>query len=105
MEKNLFTLVNQFIEENKYAEAIEQLNKLQKQYPKNGEIFVKRADLFYKLQKYSDALNDYTQSLKYDIKQSDKVKAKIEMITNIIKYQGSDIYAATNLHNDPWLDE
>jgi len=103
--ENLFTLVDQFIEKNKYTEAIEQLNKLQKQYPKNGEIFVKRADLFYKLQKYTDALNDYNQSLKYDPKHSDEVKAKIEIITNIIKYQGSDIYAATNLHNDPWLDE
>ncbi|MDY6801404.1 MAG: tetratricopeptide repeat protein [Bacteroidota bacterium] len=103
--ENIFKLVNQFIEENKYTEAIEQLNKLHKQYPANGEIIVKRADLFYKLQKYTDALNDYNQSLKYANKHSDEVKAKIEIITNIIKYQGSDIYAATNLHNDPWLDE
>jgi len=103
--ENLFKLVDQFIEENKYTEAIEQLNKLHNQYPKKGEIFVKRADLFYKLQKYTDALNDYNQSLTLGDKHSEDVKAKIEIITNIIKYQGSDIYAATNLHNDPWLDE
>ncbi len=103
--KNLFKLVDKLVEENDYLKAIEELNNLYKLHPKNAEILVKRGDLYYKLQNYSGALNDYNKALKLKGKKSKDIEAKIEIITNIIKYQGSDIYAATNLNNDPWLDE
>ena len=103
--KNHFKQVDQLIKKQEYNEALEQLNKLNRQYPDNVEILLKRAGLLYKLQKYTDALNDYNQSVNKGVKNTEEVKAKIEIITNIIKYQGADIYASTNLHNDPWLDE
>ncbi|MEE4197127.1 MAG: hypothetical protein V2I54_05745 [Bacteroidales bacterium] len=105
MMKNLFKLVDQLIGEEKYHEALEQMNKIRDHYPDNAEILVKRGDLWFKLQDYTNALNDYNRSLTYGVEATDEVKAKIEIITDIIKYQGSDIYSATNLQNDPWLDE
>jgi len=102
---NYFKRVDQLIEKNKFDEALGQLNKFNKQHPEDVDILIKRGDLLYKLQKYTDALNDFNRAVNRGVENTEELKAKIEMITNIIKYKGSDIYAATNLHNDPWLDE
>ncbi|MFP4025220.1 MAG: tetratricopeptide repeat protein [Thiohalospira sp.] len=103
--ENLFKLVEKLVKEDDYLRAIDELNNLYKLYPGNAEILIKRGDLNYKLQNYSSALNDYNKALKIKGKKTKDIEAKIEIITNIIKYRGSDIYAATNLNNDPWLDD
>lgn len=103
MEK-IFKLVDQLIEKHEFNRAIRELSNLYVENPGNMQILVKRGDLFYKLQKYTQALNDYNKALK-NSPNNEELNAKIEMISNIIKFQGSDIYASTNLNNDPWLDE
>ncbi|MFO7828081.1 MAG: tetratricopeptide repeat protein [Bacteroidales bacterium] len=102
--ENIFKLVDQLIEKKDFNRAIDELTKFYLENPGNTQILIKRGDIYYKLQNYTQALNDYNKALKNGINNKE-LKAKVEMISNIIKFQGSDIYGATNLNNDPWLDD
>jgi hypothetical protein len=56
------------------------------------------------MEEHSKALNDYNKAFKIDPK--DKIiGSKIEMIKDILKFQSLNIYEATNLNLDPWLDD
>ena len=102
--ENIFKLVDQLIEKNDFIRAIDELTKFYLENQDKTQVLIKRGDIYYKLQKYTQALNDYNKALKNDLNNKE-LKAKVEIISNIIKFQGSDIYAATNLNNDPWLDD
>ena len=82
---------------------IEALNKIIDKNPKDPEPYKKRAELYYKLNEYGKALNDYYKILE---KQPDnkEIKTQIDMIETILRYTNTDIYASTNTNMDPWLE-
>ena len=95
--------IEKSINNKEYQLAINDLDLALKNNPENKELLLIRGDLFYNLQRYSDALNDYNKVLRIE-SENKIVSSKVEMIKDILKFQNLDIYAATNLNLDPWLD-
>lgn len=95
--------VDEYIQNQEYTKAIIELTDLINN-KSNVYICLKlRADVYYLKQEFAKALNDYNKVLKID--PGDKsIVSKIEMIKDILKFQSLDIYSATNLNMDPWLD-
>ncbi len=67
------------------------------------ELYKKRASLYYKLNEYGKALNDYYHILEKE-PGNKEVETEIEMIKTILRYTNTDIYASTNTNMDPWLE-
>lgn len=99
----VITEINDYLKENQFDLALNKLNTAIKSKPENIELLLIRGDLFYNLQHYSKALNDYNKILRIE-SENKIVSSKIEMIKDILKFQAVDIYASTNLNVDPWLD-
>lgn len=69
----------------------------------NSEIYLLRAQINYKMQKYAQAINDYKLILKKE-PDNDKAKAGIQLSSKILEFSNFDRYADPNTHMDPWLD-
>ncbi len=67
------------------------------------DLLCERAELFTKLQRNTDAINDYLRILEID-NNNQKAKVKLEMLRTITRYVNTDIYANTNTNMDPWLE-
>ena len=101
--ENLEEDINKYIRDKEYDKALNELGNMLKIYPDDAKWFIIRGDLYYSMQKYSDALNDYNKVLK--IEQGNKlILSKVEMIREILRFEAVDIFSSTNLNNDPWLD-
>jgi|GEM_PF-604965 len=92
-----------FIQNQEFSKAENLLNEEINKDSENVKWLTLRGDLFYKKQKFPEALNDYNKILKID-KNNKLIKSKVEMIKEILKFEAVDIFASTNLNNDPWLD-
>lgn len=95
--------VSNYIQKNKFNEALDVVNQEISKDSKNIDLYIMRGDLYYRMQKFADALNDYNKVLKVD-KTNKSISSKVELIKGILKFEALDIYASTNLNNDPWLD-
>lgn len=95
--------VSNYIQKNKFYEALDVVNQEISKDSKNIDLYIMRGDLYYRMQKFADALNDYNKVLKVD-KTNKSISSKVELIKGILKFEALDIYASTNLNNDPWLD-
>lgn len=84
-------------------QKIDELSKELKTHPDNEDLLVKRADLYYKTNHLGKALNDLRKARKTNLA-SKEIKAKIESIEQILRSKALDIYASTNLNNDPWFE-
>jgi len=86
-------------------EILEQIEKLDKEVEntdnKLGVLYL-RADLYTKLQKHSNAINDYIAILDIDGSYKDAA-VKLDMLKTIVKFVNTDIYASTNTNMDPWM--
>jgi tetratricopeptide (TPR) repeat protein len=101
--KDLETEIKEDIRNEEFKKALSKLNKSIDENLNNLELLILRGDLFYALQKFSDALNDYNKVLKIE-KENKLIISKVEMIKQILKFEAIDIFESTNLNNDPWLD-
>ena len=70
---------------------------------KEAALLHARADLYCKLQQYGKAINDFRSILSLNEKDK-KAKGQLEMLINILKFTGNDIYANPNTNLDPWLE-
>lgn len=95
--------LDDYISEGKLEEALSQIIKFEETTEINFQLLIRKAEIYYLLQKFSNALNLYKQILKIE-PENKLVQSKIEMITTILKYQACDIFESTNLNADPWLD-
>lgn len=95
--------IENLLEQQNYDEALGLLNEKVSKNPEQTNWLEKRGDVYYKMEKFGDALNDYNKVLKRD-KENKIVKSKAEMTLNILKFQNLDIFESTNLNLDPWLD-
>jgi predicted Zn-dependent protease len=91
------------IENEAYSKAQSLLNEAIKEHPGNVRLLLIRAKLFRQLQKFGDAFNDFQAILKLDPNHQE-AKNLLNLTRSILQGQQLDIYASTNLNNDPWLD-
>ena len=96
-------IVNKYIKNQEYTKAIDVLTKEIGSNNELVDLYVMRGDVYNLKQEYAKALNDYIKAQKLNPADT-TMKAKISMINDILKFQNIDIYASTNLNNDPWLD-
>lgn len=82
---------------------IEELTLELESNPNSIDLLCERAGLYTKIQKSSDATNDYLRILEIDSNHS-KAHVKLEMLRTITRYVNTDIYANPNTNMDPWLE-
>ena len=91
------------MENEQYSEAKKLLDDALEEDPENAALLLSRAKLFRQLQNYSEAFNDLQYILKIN-PNHEEAKNMMELTREILQCQQLDIYASTNLNNDPWLD-
>ncbi len=96
--------IEKLINNKEYKKAIEILSSLLETDNGNRKWLQMRADIYYLLQEYAKALNDFSKVIKSD-PECKNIASKIEMIKEILKFQALDIYGSTNMNIDPWLDD
>ena len=101
--ENFEERIKKNIQDKEYDKALNELAEMLQKYPDDAKWFIIRGDLYYSLQKYSDALNDYNKVLKIE-SDNQIILSKVEMIREILRFEAVDIFSSTNLNNDPWLD-
>lgn len=82
---------------------LEILQQLIAKSPDNAELYFKRAELFFQMNDLGKAINDYRKTLEIEPEYKEAA-VKIELITTILRYQNTDIYASPNTDMDPWLE-
>jgi tetratricopeptide (TPR) repeat protein len=83
--------------------ALDSLSELMAKMPGHEELYFARAELFYRLNKYGQAINDYLRVL--EINPDNKEAAgKIDILKTILRFHNTDIYANPNTDMDPWLE-
>jgi tetratricopeptide (TPR) repeat protein len=98
------TKIKKNIQDKEYAKALKELSKLIDKDQDLLNCLILRGEVYYILEDHSKSLNDYNKAFKMNPK--DKIiGSKIEMIKDILKFQSLNIYEATNLNLDPWLDD
>jgi len=85
------------------SNAEKALEKIQKIMTKNSdkELLTLRAKIFQTLNRNTDAINDYIEILK-KYGHDEEIENRKKMLETIVGMTQLDIYACTNLHNDPW---
>ncbi|MCK5171047.1 MAG: tetratricopeptide repeat protein [Bacteroidales bacterium] len=101
--KNFEGKIRKYIQDKEYDKALNELAEMLQKYPDDAKYLIIRGDLYYSMQKYSDALNDYSKVLKIE-SDNQIILSKVEMIREILRFEAVDIFSSTNLNNDPWLD-
>lgn len=85
--ENLIQKITLLIEENK----------------KNTTLLHLRAELYVKLQQHHKAINDYNLILSKN-ETDKKAQVQLEMLSTILRYNNTDIYASPNTNMDPWME-
>lgn len=89
--------------EKNILEAVKVLDEAIKAQPGEEELYFMRAEFFYKLNRYGDAINDYNKVVELNPNNKEAV-GKIDLIHTILRYHNTDIYANPNTNMDPWLE-
>ncbi|MFO8236553.1 MAG: tetratricopeptide repeat protein [Bacteroidales bacterium] len=92
------------VEHEKFTEALNLLDSFLNKVPEDEDLLLKKAFLLKQTQQFGKALNTLKKVLELhpDNKEAQNLH---NMITDILRFQQVDIYASTNLSNDPWLDD
>ena len=101
--KRVLGQVSTVTEESQVLETLKQVNKLISKHPADTELLHARAFLYEKLQKWSEAINDYLQILTID-KNDKEAQTRTEMLKTILRYNNIDIYSSPNTNYDPWFE-
>jgi tetratricopeptide (TPR) repeat protein len=89
--------------EKAILEAVNELNKMIEAQPGDEDLYFVRAELFYKLNRYGEAMNDYRKVTELH-PENKEAAGKIDLLQTILRYHNTDIYASTNTDMDPWLE-
>jgi len=90
-------------DEQETEAAMTVLNELIEGSSRQQDLFFARAELFYKLNRYGDAINDYLRVLEINPEHKEAI-GKIDILKTILRYNNTDIYASPNTDMDPWLE-
>lgn len=83
--------------------TLEELQQRIAEKPDDSALYFARAELFYRMNDFGKAINDYRKVLEINPKNKEAA-TKIEFITTILRYRNTDIYANPNTNMDPWLE-
>ena len=95
--------VDKLVENESYSEARRLLDNALDEQPESTVLLLNRAKLFRQLQKFGNPFNDFQAVLKVD-PDHQEAKNLLNLTHSILQGQQLDIYASTNLNNDPWID-
>ncbi len=102
-KKKLLKQISNANGEKSIISAIKLLDSALKEQPEEADFYFFRAELFYKLNRYGDAINDYNKVVELN-PQNKEAAGKIDLIRTILRYHNTDIYANPNTDMDPWLE-
>lgn len=85
------TEVKQLFEQNELNKAIEILNEIISVNSSEIQSLLLRARIYYKMQKWGDAMNDYCSVLEID-PDNQEAKSGIEMAKSILGYFTPDMF-------------
>ena len=93
--------IKELIEHHKYEDAYNRVEELLTEKPEELELLCLKAELLKKLNKFPDAVNIYIKIIE---KYPDYKKAQVEkdLLHVVMLQDNKDIFACTNLHDDPW---
>lgn len=83
--------IRQLVLQNKFDEALEMLNKQISASPSDVIALQLRGDIFYKMQQWGDAMNDFTSVLEIEPDNAE-AKSKLELARNILGYFTPDMF-------------
>lgn len=83
--------------------ALAALSELIEKMPGHEDLFYARAELYYKLNRYGQAINDYMRVLSIN-PDNKEAAGKIDILKTILRFHNTDIYANPNTDMDPWLE-
>ena len=86
-----FTEASQFFEQNELGKAKEMLDQLILENPTNIQSHLLRGRIFYKMQKWGEAMNDYNSVLEIEPKNAE-ANSGIEMARSILGYFTPDMF-------------
>lgn len=89
------------IESQEYEKAFDLVDKLLKESPDTLELMCAKAEILKKQNKFPAAVNQYIHIIE---KHPDYKKAQVEkdLLHTVMVQDNKDIFACTNLHDDPW---
>ena len=93
--------ITELIDNGKAQEAEKLLDEIFK--ADNIDELTEIVYLYQRIGKYGKAINVCNRVLEQDPDNKTVAKQK-EFLTEILKFTQLDIYASTNLHNDPWFE-
>lgn len=83
--------IRQLVLQNKFDEALEMLNKQISASPSDVIALQLRGHIFYKMQQWGDAMNDFTSVLEIEPDNAE-AKSKLELARNILGYFTPDMF-------------
>lgn len=86
-----YTKALYFFEQHELDKSLEILNELVLQYPADVQVLLLRARIQYKMQKWGDAMNDYSAVLEVDPANSE-AGSGLEMAGSILGYFTPDMF-------------
>ena len=95
--------IDQLIDNEEYESAFEIINKKLEEHIDDIKLLFYKALLLQKTGSSADAINLYHKILEMD-PNNKEAKVNIELIQSIFRHSNKDIFACTNLHNDPWME-
>ncbi len=93
--------IKELIDNQKYQEAYDLVEKELIKKTDNLELLCAKADILKKLNKFTDAINIYINIIE-KFPEHKKAQVEKELLHTVMLQDNKDIFACTNLHNDPW---
>lgn len=95
--------VDERLQNRQAAQALEIIQKYLQQFPNDKQLLLKQYEVLLSLNRLPHARNVLVKLVKL-LPNDEQIRARLTMITEIMRFEEKDIYASTNLNNDPWLD-
>ena len=103
-ERELFKKVSQLVESGDFEKALKIIDNHIEKESKNPELYLEKGKLLKHLQRFTEAINCFQKVLSLKPNYHEALNLR-NMAQDILRFQQIDIYASTNLTNDPWLDD
>ena len=91
----------EYIKQEQWDKALDLLDKAFNSTPENTRVLEMRAEVYHKLNRLADAVNDLNRFLKIE-PDNERIIARKDLLQTILKNSQLDVYACTNTHLDPW---
>jgi predicted Zn-dependent protease len=95
--------VDERLQNRQTQEALEIIQNYLKKYPEDKQVLFKHYEVLLSLNRLPHARNVLNKMVKL-FPDDREIRSRLLMLTDIMRFEEKDIYASTNLNNDPWLD-